>query len=1165
MERAERPVLHAAPIDCPGERTGAPGEDEAHHRAQDALRESEEKYRSLFAAMNQGYTLAELVRDGQGRAIDFRFLEINPAWERLVGMPATGVVGRTYNEVLPPADPDVVDFCSRAVESGQPARREYHAARLGRWYDVHVFPRGGQRFAVLYDDISVRKRQELNLSILAGLGEALTNVSSEAQMIAVTGERLATALGIALLYLVDIAGDTGTVAQAWHAPGVPAPPSTFRPADYENDAFFREVSAHRTVVVDDTQHSPHASAAAYARLHVHAYIKVPLYGDGGIVLLVAGAAHARQWREDEVDLVREVGQRVSLRLQRLRAEAALREVQQRQAFLLALADSLKPVSDPVELQETAARVLYEHLGVDRALYAEVVRRHGGEDRIVVRRDCRRPWMPAAAGEYRIADFTRASALRDGALALSRDIEADPDLSDLQRAAWRSLRVRAHVTVPLVKDARLVALMAVHQAAPRTWSAPELALLQETAERAWTAVERARAEAALRESEANQAFVIGLSDALRSLGDAALVRETACRMLGEHLRADRVVYADIEGEDYRVRCSWEPARAGKIPGVPVDEFGVALLPAWRRGGDVAVADIRADRRFSDTERARLEGHGIAAFVGFMVVKDGRRVGALAVQSRIARGWSRAERALTREVGDRLWSAARRAIAEAALRESEGRFRALADASPALIWQLDAQGHAIYLNQRYVDVTGQSREQLRDDGWVAVVHPDDLPDYVAEVGEALAARRPLQKRVRIRIRDGSWHWFESHAVPWFNDAGEYAGHVGISIDVNEAVRAEASLREADRRKDEFLATLAHELRNPLAPISNAVHLLRHPEGRRRADRIVEMVGRQVRQIVRLVDDLMEVSRITRGKIELERKPLLLADVVNAAVETSQPAIDQARHRLSVVLPAEPLMVDGDKVRLTQVFTNLINNAAKYTDRGGDIGVEVRRDGDWAVVTVRDNGVGIGPEQLPHVFEMFVQGQGGAGRGQGGLGIGLTMVRNLVDMHGGQVQAWSAGPGKGSEFTVRLPLLAPADDAPLVPQASGEAAPLAGKRILVVDDNRDAADSLCMLLGSMGAQVSTAYDGLAGIAALERGQLDAVLLDIGMPGMDGHEVARRIRGDPRFAGLCLIALTGWGQQADRELSRASGFDEHLTKPVDLDALEALLARCHGQRSDS
>jgi PAS domain S-box-containing protein len=679
-------------------------------------------------------------------------------------------------------------------------------------------------------------------------------------------------------------------------------------------------------------------------------------------------------------------------------------------------------------------------------------------------------------------------------------------------------------------------------------------------RKWVAMaididERHRAQQSLRESEANQAFVLKLSDTLRSLGDAREMEVIACGMLGEYLHADRVAYADIEGDEYIIRYSYENDMPPLAQRGPITDFGSALVPAYRRGHPVAVDDVAADPRFSDAERAQLLAKGIGAFAGVMLVKDGRWVGALGAQSKHGRAWTKGELDLTREVGDRIWSAARRAHAETALRESEARFRALADASPALIWQIDADGCALYLNQRYIDVTGMRREQLLDKGWHSVLHPADRDAYLAATMAALRERRPYQMRVRGRFRDGDWHWFETHARPWFAADGEYRGHVGISIDITEEVSAEQSLREADRRKDEFLATLAHELRNPLAPISNAVHLLRHPEGRRRADRIVEMVGRQVRQIVRLVDDLMEVSRITRGKIELENKPVALADIIHAAVETSQPAIDQGRHQLEVVLPEEPLRVNGDKVRLTQVFTNLLNNAAKYTNPEGCIVLSARRDSGWAEVVVRDNGVGIAAEQLPHVFEMFVQGHRTEGCGQGGLGIGLTMVRNLVEMHGGQAEAHSAGLGLGSEFLVRLPLLPAGDGQETGAPGAGADRPLAGRRVLIVDDNRDAADSLSLLLASKGAQVDAVYDGASGLAAVAATRPDAVVLDIGMPGMDGYEVARRIREDLRLHSVRIIALTGWGQQSDRQLSRSSGFDHHLTKPVDLELLQALL----------
>jgi PAS domain S-box-containing protein len=376
--------------------------------------------------------------------------------------------------------------------------------------------------------------------------------------------------------------------------------------------------------------------------------------------------------------------------------------------------------------------------------------------------------------------------------------------------------------------------------------------------------------------------------------------------------------------------------------------------------------------------------------------------------------------------------------------------------------------------------------------------------------------------------------------------------------ERARAEEALREADRRKDEFLATLAHELRNPLAPIRNALHLLRLTGGSGpAADRIHEMMERQVGHMVRLVDDLLEVSRITRGKIELRRERVELAAVVRNAVETSRPLVEAARHDLSVSVSGEPVIVEADPVRLAQVVSNLLNNAAKYTDEGGRIAVSARREGGDAVVAVRDSGAGIPEEMLPRIFEMFTQVDRTLGRAAGGLGIGLALTRSVVEMHGGRVEARSDGPGRGSEFVVRLPLAAAEGSA-----ADGEArdgvtpAALAPRRILAVDDNRDAADSMGMLLRLLGADVQVVYDGPAALAAIGDDRPEVILLDIDMPGMDGYEVARRLRQDPRLGDATLIALSGWGQEDDRRRAREAGFDHHLVKPVAPDALQALLA---------
>ena len=367
----------------------------------------------------------------------------------------------------------------------------------------------------------------------------------------------------------------------------------------------------------------------------------------------------------------------------------------------------------------------------------------------------------------------------------------------------------------------------------------------------------------------------------------------------------------------------------------------------------------------------------------------------------------------------------------------------------------------------------------------------------------------------------------------------------------------LRESDQRKTEFLATLAHELRNPLAPLSTALALLarKKPEAAE-AERYYELMRRQVDHMVRLVNDLMEVSRITRGKIDLHWGSVLLDGVINDAVELSRPLVEGAGHSLAVELADATLIVRGDAVRLTQVFSNLLNNAAKYTPPGGQVKLAVRQERRQAVVTVSDTGTGIAPDMLKSIFEMFVQVSGTSKAAQGGLGIGLTLVRSLVELHGGSVEAASEGLGRGATFTVRLPLARNGRASEKRPSMSQDAwMPSIERSILIVDDNRDAADSLAELLGSMGATVLVAYSGEEALRLAAEHDFDTAILDIGMPGMDGCDLARYLRARQDATDLTLIALTGWGQQGDKERIAAAGFDHHLLKPLNLAELMALL----------
>lgn len=376
-----------------------------------------------------------------------------------------------------------------------------------------------------------------------------------------------------------------------------------------------------------------------------------------------------------------------------------------------------------------------------------------------------------------------------------------------------------------------------------------------------------------------------------------------------------------------------------------------------------------------------------------------------------------------------------------------------------------------------------------------------------------------------------------------------------EAEERKAAEDALRDADRRKDEFLATLAHELRNPLAPIRSAVDVMRLAgDNAAIALQARQTIERQLTQLIRLVDDLLDVSRITRNKIDLRKERVAFSSIVQSAVETSRPLIEALGHALTVRLPPETLWVDADVTRMAQVVANLLNNAAKYTPENGSISLIVERENNEVVLRVRDSGVGIPREMLPQVFGIFTQVDSSRNRSQGGLGLGLTIVKRLVEMHGGSVSATSSGPGQGSEFTVRLPAVS--DDE--VRAGSGDPdlpKKMPVQRILVVDDNRDAAASLGLLLRMMGNSVRIAHDGWSALEIARDFRPTVALLDIGMPGMNGYELARQLRQDAALRGLVLVAVTGWGQEEDRRRSREAGFDHHLTKPAEIDELEKLL----------
>ena len=501
------------------------------------------------------------------------------------------------------------------------------------------------------------------------------------------------------------------------------------------------------------------------------------------------------------------------------------------------------------------------------------------------------------------------------------------------------------------------------------------------------------------------------------------------------------------------------------------------------------------------------------------------------------------------------------AEAALRESEERFRVLTQAIPSLLWETDAEGSNTFMSDAWRSYTGMTAEQTVDGRWTEALHPEDRKVIYREWMAAVASPQLFECRYRLRAADGSFRWFLTRAAPLRDTEGRVRRWVGSSTDIDEIVQAQAALATADRRKDEFLATLAHELRNPLAPIRNGVHVLKRRQSSDDANApLIAIMDRQVQQLVRLVDDLLEVSRISRGQIELRKESVAVSDFLQEALETCQPLIDKHGHRVSLKIAGEPLRVFGDPLRLSQIAANIINNAAKYTPPGGQIEIEAASERGEAALRIRDNGMGVSAEMMPRIFELFVQAEAHAGLADGGLGIGLALARQLAELHGGRIEGASDGVGKGAEFVVRLPL----QQKPVIaaaPEEEDARDDLKTARVLVIDDDPDVADGFRVLMETLGATVRAAYDGPAGVATIDGFDPDLIFVDIGMPGVDGYETARRIRrshAEPRFL---LVALTGWGQLEDRRRALDAGFHFHLTKPAPIEALEGLLARVRAQ----
>ncbi|MGX2039904.1 PAS domain S-box protein [Methylocaldum sp. MU1018] len=682
-----------------------------------------------------------------------------------------------------------------------------------------------------------------------------------------------------------------------------------------------------------------------------------------------------------------------------------------------------------------------------------------------------------------------------------------------------------------------------------------------------------AEAAIQEHAHRKAVIADLSQlALADTGLDRLMEHTVTQIA----RCLEIEYAKIlellpDGQALRLRAGvgWKEGLVGEatVSAGLESQAGYTLLiskpddeSTLIAGEPVIVDDLRRETRFSGPPL--LFEHGVVSGMSITIPGYARPYGVLGVHTVKRRAFTEDDAQFLRAVAHTLALAIERRQAEEALRESEMRARRLVEAN--IIGVLEGvEEQILNANQIFLDMLGYSREDLLAG---KLLWPEITPPEYQAMDES--ARNQLLDHGAISPFEKEFIRQDGSRIPILLCATVLErspfSWIAFVVDLSQQKRLEESLRrraaelaEADRRKDEFLAMLAHELRNPLAPIRNAVHILHRqaplwPE----YQRPIEMIERQTQHLARLVDDLLDVSRVTRGKINLQNQPVDIVALAARVVEIHRPNASTHQHTVTSTLPARPLYVKGDDVRLTQVIDNLLNNAAKYTPNGGHIWVTVEPQEEEVLVSIRDNGIGIAPDDLSGIFDLFAQVNPGIDRARGGLGIGLSLVKRLVDMHGGRVEAHSEGLGKGSEFIIRLPLLSPKNEPPALSWNTRPASEApAALRILVVDDNYDAAESMALLANLWGYETRIVHDGHAAVDACGTYKPEVVLLDLGLPGMSGYEVAQRLREDYGNS-MVIFALTGYGQAEDRARTTAAGFDRHLVKPINPDTLRTLLA---------
>ncbi len=795
------------------------------------------------------------------------------------------------------------------------------------------------------------------------------------------------------------------------------------------------------------------------------------------------------------------------------------------AFLASVTQDLPSLMSIEEMMQTVGERLGAYLNLSLCAFVEI---DESAAQVVIAHDWHRDDVPGLVGVYALSDFVGPQFIqqaRAGEVIVVRDTVTDPRTD---APTFASLKISSFVCAPLILDGVWRFALCLYQSVAYDWRDDEIEIARELARRVWARMERIRTDEALRESEARYRTLFN------SIDEGFCVIEM---IFDDDERAVDYRYLEVNPMFERQTGMYD------VIGKRVSEFLPNLEPHWyEMYGKVALT--------GEAVRVMDEVKGLGRWIDIYACRFG------APESR--------------KVAVVFNDITERRKAEDALRLSEERFRALFDRGPIAMYSCDTTGVIRQFNPSAVELwgrqpyAGDTDEQFRGafkfflPTGERVLHQDTLMSKVLR-GELSSAQN---REMVIERPDGIRLTVITNIVPLFDDRGDITGAMNCFYDITERSRLEqktqeqaAALVDLDRRKDEFLAMLSHELRNPLAPISNAVHILRlHKNEDPVQQQARGIIERQVGQLKHLVDDLLEISRVSTGRVQLRQERVLVSGIVERAIETAQPLIKQRGHELTITLPLHPVWLYADAARMEQVIVNLLTNAAKYTDDGGRIALTVAEEGDTVLLRVRDSGIGIAPELMPHIFDLFTQADRSLDRSQGGLGIGLCLVQRLVELHGGTVKALSE-VGKGSEFVIQLPVAPRTDIAP--PRAVTDAGQtiVDRRRVLIVDDNVDTAQSLALLLLASGHDVRISHDGPSAVDAAIDFHPDVALMDIGLPGFDGYTAAQRMREQAVLSRTVLVAVTGYGQVQDRERAFTMGFNHHLVKPVNFLEVQRIL----------